>query len=507
MSKYTMRKALSALLAAVIMPVGVSCAVPQEKTREEVSEAGTVPGDEKIELALAGRLARDEFVDVQDVVTEVDKGVALLEGRVSTLTEKRRVNEIVANTRGVVSIVDRLRVKPSTRSDGNIEKDVKNALRLDPVTEGYEISLAVKDAEVTLRGTVNSWREKHAAAWVAGDVCGVKNIENKLQIERREQRADDEILQEVESCLEMDPYLDIARIVIGVEDGKVTLKGKVGSLVQRERARQDAWVAGVEAVDVGSLEVSDKMGEPMIRREPPFTRSDREIEKAVKLALTYDPRCDINNIDVRVEPSGKVILNGSVNNMAAVHAAGDDVRNTLGVWSVKNHLRVVPPARVKDLALAANVKQALKRDAVLTGRKISALVRNGKVSLYGELESGYLQDRAEKVVSRVFGVVAVDNHIVSNGATDQKDDREILRGVAEEIHFDPVLDIKDIEVYVHDGTAVLNGEVSGRHELIEAVKCAFRGGAKAVRSRLSIEGSPDPYLGYLYASKGWVAPL
>jgi osmotically-inducible protein OsmY len=495
------------VLAAGWILAGTSCGAPMTTVREQSYDPGPVMADEKIELALLGRLERDEFVNAHGVDLEVDNGVVMLDGSVDTLAEKRRVFEIIESTRGVISLVDHLRVEPAGRSDEEIKKDVEKALLADPVTEDYEVTVGVKQARVTLGGTVNSFEEKRLAERVAGDIRGVEIVVNRLTVDYDTPRPDQEIREEVERRLEMDPYLDRGLIWIGVDDGRVTLNGKVGSLAQKGRAYYDAWVFGVDEVDDTGVKVVRALGNPMIRKEPPFVRPAEEIKRAVELALTYDPHCDVAKVDVRVKPAGQVILSGSVDNLEAVYAAGEAAYNTLGVWVVDNHLKVVPERMIEDLALAANLKEALERDPVLAGRNLHALVRNGRVSLYGSVDYDYLRQRAEALASRIFGVVAVDNYIAGEGISEIEADREILGAVAEEIYVDPFLDFDEIDLSVEDGTVTIRGAVDSRHELIEAVECAFRGGAREVRSRLTVEGSPDPYLGYLYLAKGRIDRL
>jgi|GEM_PF-430437 len=490
------------ITASVWLLAVASCGTTMTAVRERAYDSGPVIEDEKIELALLGRLDRDEFVCAAGMDLEVDNGVVMLKGSVDSLTEKRRVFDLIESTRGVVSIVDHLRVEPAGRSDAGIKEDVEKALLIDPVTEDYKVTVGVKQAAVTLEGTVNSFQEKRIAERVAGDVRGVEMVVNRLDVEYDMPRPDREIREEVERRLEMDPYLDRGLIWIGVDAGRVTLKGKVGSLAQKGRAYYDAWVFGVQEVDDTGLKVVRGLGDPMIRKEPPFVRTVEEIKRAVELALTYDPHCDVAKVDVRVKPAGQVILSGSVDNLEAVYAAGEAAYNTLGVWVVDNHLKVLPERMIEDLALAANLKEAFERDPVLAGRNLHALVRNGRVSLYGSVDYDYLRQRAGALAGRIFGVVAVDNYIAKKGISEIEADREILGAVAEEIYADPFLDFDEIDLNVEDGTVTLRGAVDSRHELIEAVECAFRGGAREVRSRLTVEGSPDPYLGYLYVADG-----
>ena len=73
--------------------------------------------------------------------------------------------------------------KSYRRSDERIREDVN-----DRLSEGYldatEIEVQVSEGLVTLTGTVNSRTDRRRAEDIAEDVRGVKNIENRLRVER-----------------------------------------------------------------------------------------------------------------------------------------------------------------------------------------------------------------------------------------------------------------------------------------------------------------------------------
>jgi hypothetical protein len=56
---------------------------------------------------------------------------------------------------------------------------------------------------------------------------------------------------------------------------------------------------------------------------------------------------------------GMVVLTGMVDNLKARMAAEEGAGNTVGVWRVKNHLRVRPDIQPSDPKIASNVQSAL----------------------------------------------------------------------------------------------------------------------------------------------------
>ncbi len=73
---------------------------------------------------------------------------------------------------------------PSTykRSDARIEEDVNERLTDDHHVDAREISVAVKEGEVTLNGTVVDRLHKRRAEDVVDGVAGVTHVQNNLRI-------------------------------------------------------------------------------------------------------------------------------------------------------------------------------------------------------------------------------------------------------------------------------------------------------------------------------------
>jgi osmotically-inducible protein OsmY len=72
--------------------------------------------------------------------------------------------------------------KNYTRSDDRIREDVSDRLSDAADVNASDIEVAVKGAEVTLSGTVDSRRAKRRAEDLADDVSGVKHVQNNLRV-------------------------------------------------------------------------------------------------------------------------------------------------------------------------------------------------------------------------------------------------------------------------------------------------------------------------------------
>ncbi|HEY1115105.1 MAG TPA: BON domain-containing protein [Chitinophagaceae bacterium] len=70
-----------------------------------------------------------------------------------------------------------------------------------------------------------------------------------------------------------------------------------------------------------------------------YVRSAERIQEDVYDRLSYDPRIDASNVDIRVEGS-EVVLSGTVRSREEKYRAEDLVESISGVSSVQNNLRV-----------------------------------------------------------------------------------------------------------------------------------------------------------------------
>jgi BON domain len=74
--------------------------------------------------------------------------------------------------------------KGYTRSDDRIREDVCDRLSDDDIVDASEISVQVKDGEVTLEGSVTDRHMKHRAEDIIEEVSGVRDVNNKLRTKK-----------------------------------------------------------------------------------------------------------------------------------------------------------------------------------------------------------------------------------------------------------------------------------------------------------------------------------
>lgn len=459
--------------------------------------------DKDVDRAIENELFLQAGVSFHQIDVDVVNGVATLSGTVDNLLTKNRAEEIATMVRGVRSVVNTLEVAASGETDSQIRDDVERVLLTDPATDSYEVSVEVDDGHVVLEGTVDSWQEKSLAEIVATRVKGVRDIDNLLTVSYKHDRPDYEIKAEIERRMHWDIRVDNALINVEVDDGAVSLAGTVGSAKEKAQAGVLAWTAGVRSVDTSGLEVESWAREDRFRKDKYVRKSDEEIARAVTDAFVYDPRVFSFQPEVDVS-NGVVTLTGVVDNLEAKKAAADDARNTVGVWRVRNLLKIRPETTLSDTEIADRVENALIVDPFTESYEISVAVHRGEVNLYGTVDSVFEKRQAADVAAGVLGVIDVDNHIdvertdayVTSWETAydigrETDDWEIRQEIKDQLFWSPFVDADQVNVVVNDGIATLTGEVDTWSERRAAEENAREGGALSVDNKLDVDYGPS----------------
>ena len=213
-----------------------------------------------------------------------------------------------------------------------------------------------------------------------------------------------EIRQNVEEELNFEPSVNAAEIGAAVNDGIVTLTGRVDSYWEKSAAQEAAArVAGVKAV-VNELE---------IRLPISSERTDEDIARAAVNRLEWTITVPKDHIKAKVS-KGWVTLEGDVDWQFQKNAAEKTIRDLVGVKGVLNH--IVVKARPSTAEVKSAIEEALKRSAQVDANRINVDVQGDKVMLKGTVRSWLEREEAERAAWRAPGVRGVDNRIVLSTA-------------------------------------------------------------------------------------------
>lgn len=217
------------------------------------------------------------------------------------------------------------------KTDLQIQKDVMDELKWQPVLEAAEIGVAVKHGIVTLSGQVDSYLKKKVAEKTVRKVDGVKAVAEDIivGVSPHNKRTDAEIAQAVLNALQWHSGVQDQKIKINVEDGIVRLEGEAEWEYQRSNAKSAIeHLQGVRAV------INAIMLKPRVMAA--------DVKQQINAAFRRNAVIDAATINVTIINS-KVVLNGTVRSFAEKQDAEKAVWNAPGVSSVENNLEIEVP--------------------------------------------------------------------------------------------------------------------------------------------------------------------
>lgn len=214
------------------------------------------------------------------------------------------------------------------KSNADLQKDVQDAIKWEPLLNAAEIGVIVEDGVVSLTGVVDSYAKKLEAENAAKKVAGVRAVVEKIEVEFSNlwNKSNADIAADVLKALKDNWSVPNDKVTVKVEDGWITLEGELPWHYQKEAAKNAVnYLTGVKGV-INNIK---------IKSETHNTIEKKDVENA--LARNWS----INANDITVKVTGtKVTLTGKVNSWYQKDEAGRIAWNTPGIWSVDNELLV-----------------------------------------------------------------------------------------------------------------------------------------------------------------------
>lgn len=324
----------------------------------------TERSDEEIASHIRRRFASDVWLSDVFIDVTVDGGAVTLSGSVGSHDQRART-VARAWVSGVKSVndaalkIEDLSVDTTARdpdetarlSDEEILTAIKDGIATHSWIVSQNVGVSVEDGAVTLEGKVNYLAAKQAAASVAMNTSGVKQVLNQILVEPETAVPDETLAEAVMQAWSSNPYTRAHKIEADANQGVVTLTGMMPSSFERQKAAVAvANIYGVREID-NQIKVDHirrgyhpgKLDEIMAPFPSPsevieHLKSDAEIKAAIEDELEWSWFVEGNDVEVTVE-AGVAKLRGTVPSerslKAALRAAADG-----GAGSIVNELTI-----------------------------------------------------------------------------------------------------------------------------------------------------------------------
>ena len=198
---------------------------------------------------------------------------------------------------------------------------------------------------------------------------------------------------------------------------------------------------------------------------------DESLYKDITQKLNFTPILNAKNIIIGVK-DGIVTLTGTVDNFfdkwSAIHA----VKTVNGVVAVVDELQVklLDACKRTDTEIAQAAVQALKWNMLIPHEDIKVEVKDGYVTLTGEVRWNFQKDEVEKIIRRLTGVKGISNLITLKKAVFPAD---VKKQIESEFERNAQIDAKNIDVEVRGSEVILTGKVHSWAEIKQATRAAW----------------------------------
>jgi osmotically-inducible protein OsmY len=200
-------------------------------------------------------------------------------------------------------------------------------------------------------------------------------------------------------------------------------------------------------------------------------KSDSELKRDVENELRWERSVDEAHIGVTAR-DGVVTLTGNVPSYAEKAAAERAAKRVYGVKGVADELEVKLPSRAKrtDEDIATACVDALAANYSVPDSRIKTLVRDGWVTLEGEVDWQYQRQSAFNSVRQLTGVRGVTNDITIKVRVSPRNVREQIEAAFKR---NAEIDARRVSVEARDGKVILSGAVRSWTERDQAQRAAW----------------------------------
>lgn len=206
--------------------------------------------------------------------------------------------------------------------------------------------------------------------------------------------------------------------------------------------------------------------------------TDANITLAVDRQLAYDQNIPSHLITVSTM-NGVVTLTGIVDNLLAKERSEKIAATVKGVRSVVNLITVLPIPKRSDEKIKDDITEKLLLDPATSAYEIDVQVKDGVVTLSGNVDSYQEGVLSGEVAKGVDGVVALRNNITFT-PKENRPDKEIKAEIQERFYWDVWIHAAAFDVEVHTGEVRISGTARSVKEIDRVKYFSWVAGVKSV---------------------------
>lgn len=215
-------------------------------------------------------------------------------------------------------------------------------------------------------------------------------------------------------------------------------------------------------------------------------KTDADLKTDVLAELKYEPSVKVTDIGVLVK-DGIVTLNGYATSAAEKWEAVRATKRVVGVKAIADDIEInLPESFINtDSDIAAAAIHHIDWFTTIPRGSVKVTVRNGWITLDGEVDWQYLKIAAGHFLHHLSGVKGVSNEISIKSRLSVK---EVATDIQAAFKRSAMLDATKIQIEVAGSKVTLKGKVRNYAELEEAERAVWAAsGVLTVDNQLSVQ--------------------